>query len=325
MAAGGIGDAMLLGAAMGGGASAITGGNPLKGALLGGITGGIVSGIGSLIPSAGGGTGSLVSAAPAVQGPPVSLASDQVIAANAANAVPSATTTLPALQGPPMIGASDQAIAANAGNMGNVGMPSAATAATPQATSMTPGLFEDPTAYLKAHPWLAGASGLAGAVGGRNALPTIPGYEGSLGRFKYDPSKWRRSWATGGPVEGIPSLAAGGGYDRTVGENPFPMPVQQMASGGISDLGGYSDGGRMLEGPGDGMSDSIPASIGAKQPARLADGEFVVPADVVSHMGNGSTDAGARQLYSMMDRVRKARTGTKRQGRQINPQKFMPA
>ena len=90
MAAGGIGDAMLLGAAMGGGASAITGGNPLKGALLGGITGGIGSGIGSLLPSAGGGTGSLVSAAPAVQGPPVSLASDQVIAANAANAVPSA-------------------------------------------------------------------------------------------------------------------------------------------------------------------------------------------------------------------------------------------
>mgnify|MGYP003341493900 FL=1 len=81
----------------------------------------------------------------------------------------------------------------------------------------------------------------------------------------------------------------------------------------------------MLRGPGDGMSDSIPASIADKRPARLADNEFVVPADVVSHLGNGSSDAGARQLYAMMDRVRKARTGTKKQGREIKPGKFMPA
>jgi hypothetical protein len=90
-------------------------------------------------------------------------------------------------------------------------------------------------------------------------------------------------------------------------------------------LGGYSDGGRMLKGPGDGMSDNIPASIGGKQPARLADGEFVVPADVVSHLGNGSTDAGAKRLYSMMDNVRKARTGSKKQGKQIKAGKFLPA
>jgi hypothetical protein len=100
---------------------------------------------------------------------------------------------------------------------------------------------------------------------------------------------------------------------------------QQMAKGGISSLGGYSDGGRMLKGPGDGMSDSIPGVIGGRQPARLADGEFVVPADVVSHLGNGSTDAGAKQLYSMMDKVRKARTGKKAQGKQINPRKYVPA
>lgn len=98
-----------------------------------------------------------------------------------------------------------------------------------------------------------------------------------------------------------------------------------MADGGISSLGSYSDGGRMLRGPGDGMSDSIPGVIGGKQPARLADGEFVVPADVVSHLGNGSTDAGAKQLYSMMDKVRKARTGKKTQGKEINPRKYMPA
>lgn len=96
----------------------------------------------------------------------------------------------------------------------------------------------------------------------------------------------------------------------------------KVASGG--QLGGYSDGGRMLRGPGDGMSDSIPATISGKQPARLADGEFVVPADVVSHLGNGSTDAGAKKLYAMMDKVRTARTGTKKQGKQINANKFLP-
>jgi hypothetical protein len=83
--------------------------------------------------------------------------------------------------------------------------------------------------------------------------------------------------------------------------------------------------GGYLDGPGDGMSDSIPATIADKQPARLADGEFVVPADVVSHLGNGSTKAGAQRLYEMMDKVRKARTGTTKQGRQINPNKYMPA
>jgi hypothetical protein len=97
------------------------------------------------------------------------------------------------------------------------------------------------------------------------------------------------------------------------------------AGGGISSLGSYSDGGRMLKGPGDGMSDNIPAQIGSKQPARLADGEFVVPADVVSHLGNGSTDAGARQLYGMMDRIRAQRTGKKKQSPRVNPKKAMPA
>ena len=117
------------------------------------------------------------------------------------------------------------------------------------------------------------------------------------------------------------------GINRTVDPRQgFWLPPEtpdRRAAGG--QLGGYSDGGRMLEGPGDGMSDSIPATISGKQPARLADGEFVVPADVVSHLGNGSTDAGAKQLYAMMDRIRQARTGTKKQGKQINASKFMPA
>jgi hypothetical protein len=97
-----------------------------------------------------------------------------------------------------------------------------------------------------------------------------------------------------------------------------------MAGGGVANLGSYSDGGRLLKGPGDGMSDHIPATIGDKQPARLAEGEFVVPADVVSHLGNGSTDAGAKQLYKMMDNIRRARTGNPKQGKQINPAKFLP-
>jgi hypothetical protein len=103
--------------------------------------------------------------------------------------------------------------------------------------------------------------------------------------------------------------------------------VEEAADGGTMryNLGGYSDGGRMLKGPGDGMSDSIPASIAGKQPARLADGEFVVPADVVSHLGNGSTDAGAKKLYSMMDKIRKARTGKKKQAPAVKASKFMPA
>jgi hypothetical protein len=102
--------------------------------------------------------------------------------------------------------------------------------------------------------------------------------------------------------------------------------VTEAAKGGMmSHLGGYSDGGRMLKGPGDGMSDSIPATIAGKQPARLADGEFVVPADVVSHLGNGSTDAGAKKLYGMMDKIRKARTGKKKQAPQVKAGKYLPA
>ena len=97
-----------------------------------------------------------------------------------------------------------------------------------------------------------------------------------------------------------------------------------MAHGGISSLGSYSDGGRMLKGPGDGMSDDIPASIAGSQPARLANEEFVIPADVVSHLGNGSSEAGAKVLYAMMERVRKARTGNPKQGKQIHAAKFMP-
>jgi hypothetical protein len=101
------------------------------------------------------------------------------------------------------------------------------------------------------------------------------------------------------------------------------------ALGGLGTLGSYSDGGRLLKGPGDGVSDSIPATIGAKQqPARLADGEFVIPARIVSELGNGSTDAGAKKLYAMMDRVQRARgktTGKNKVAANSRADKYLPA
>lgn len=145
----------------------------------------------------------------------------------------------------------------------------------------------------------------------------IPKYQFNQGTQQYSMANQ--------PTMGTPSL---GGYqfDPSTDRYKTTQPITQpMAAGGMTSLGGYSDGGRMLKGPGDGMSDDIPGVIGNKQPARLADGEFVVPADVVSHLGNGSTDAGAKRLYAMMDQVRKARTGTKKQGKQIKAQKYLPA
>jgi len=104
--------------------------------------------------------------------------------------------------------------------------------------------------------------------------------------------------------------------------------VESNAHGGImqAHLGHYAHGGnpRLLKGPGDGMSDNIPATIDGRQPARLATGEFVVPADVVSHMGNGDTDSGAKKLHDWMAKVREARTGNPKQGKEINADKYLP-
>jgi hypothetical protein len=134
-----------------------------------------------------------------------------------------------------------------------------------------------------------------------------------LPKYEYDNTTQRYSTVNQPQQSGLPTYR----FD------PATREYQTLAAGGH--LGGYSDGGRMLKGPGDGMSDDIPGVIGNKQPARLADGEFVVPADVVSHLGNGSTDAGAKRLYAMMDQVRKARTGNKKQGKKIKAEKYLPA
>jgi hypothetical protein len=145
-------------------------------------------------------------------------------------------------------------------------------------------------------------STVGGALTPQTDMPGRSKYSGPLSRFRYDPDKYKRQMATGGLAD--------------------TAPAQRMMQGG--QLGSYSDGGQLLSGPGNGMSDDIPANIGGKQPARLADGEFVVPADVVSGIGNGSTGAGADELYRMLDRVRLARTGSDKQGREISPMKYLP-
>jgi hypothetical protein len=179
-----------------------------------------------------------------------------------------------------------------------------ANAMTPEAPAM-PGMPEEDERY-KGSPYRYNlASNFSGAGPARPNpyyTPTGLGYA-----------------AEGGSTNDI-MMAAGGSYDD---EPRGDSQGYGFAGGGK--LGGYSDGGRMLKGPGDGMSDSIPGVIGNKQPARLADGEFVVPADVVSHLGNGSTDAGAKKLYGMMDKIRKARTGKKKQAPAVKAAKYMPA
>lgn len=99
-----------------------------------------------------------------------------------------------------------------------------------------------------------------------------------------------------------------------------PLPVKTMQEGGIAEL----EEGRPVAGKTDGMADEIPAVIEGEQPAALSDGEFVIPADVVSHLGNGNTDAGVKVLEDMMDRVRKARTGREVQAKEISPEEFLP-
>jgi hypothetical protein len=117
----------------------------------------------------------------------------------------------------------------------------------------------------------------------------------------------------------IDPLNAPGMYPQAADNYMASVPTDKGTFALQAAKGGY------LDGAGDGMSDSIPGTIEGKQPARLADGEFVVPADVVSHLGNGSSKAGAKNLYAMMNKVRKARTGNPKQGKQINPNKYMPA
>ena len=126
--------------------------------------------------------------------------------------------------------------------------------------------------------------------------------------MQYTPVATAAPAATSAPgVTAAPTVTAAPSVTVAPGHVMASGGVARYNTGGISTLGGYSDGGRLLRGPGDGVSDSIPATIGQNQPAKLADGEFVIPARIVSEIGNGSTEAGARKLYAMMDRVQGAR------------------
>jgi hypothetical protein len=155
--------------------------------------------------------------------------------------------------------------------------------------------------------------GKGGGGGSSSSGATIPSLSANRSQLPYSPPSRPGAGGTTyfSPTTYAPRMAGGGEI--------------VMGGGGISSLGSYSDGGRLLKGPGDGVSDGIPATIAGKQPARLAEGEFVIPARVVSELGNGSTDAGADRLYAMMDRVQKARRKTKNVAADTKAHKYLPA
>jgi hypothetical protein len=288
----GVGEAMLIGAATGGGMSALTGGDPLKGALLGAAGGGFGAGVagaqaGATAGSAGGGAGGAAGAQAAGTAADLAAQSSAMGNIGAGQSFYGADLASKALT-PAQVGAGQLTGQAGAQAASNPMFPKIAEFAAKNPMMMPAGL------------------GITGATLGGALNPAVNApnskYSGPLSKFRYDPKKYRRT------------MAGGGLADTAV--------ARRMMQGGH--LGSYSDGGRLLKGPGDGMSDDIPAKIGRKQPARLADGEFVVPADVVSGIGNGSTDAGAKRLYQMMDKVRQARTGSKKQGREIKAEKYLP-
>jgi len=397
----GVGESMLISAAVGAGTgaagSAISGGDPLKGALTGAAMGAVGGGISSL-------PGALAPSAGALGGAEAVIGEQALSAANPAfldptlypngipdiNAASSTTFAPPSVASPPpggpmanpfinANGEMSDAIASlptttapnqftgiqSAPEIVNPTSPAANTPPAPRSFTdfgyrgATPNVFEYGPQSNMGLGMIGATSGIAGASlaeRDKYGMPSKDTYSGPLTRFKYDPSTYNPDVvrppnpiykpvyaAEGGIMSLAPNgMAMGGPTPQTNFANPSayeegtsqysmatdPMSgniSQHMAGGGIASLGNYSDGGRMLKGPGDGMSDDIPAMIGKKQPARLADGEFVVPADVVSHLGNGSTDAGAKKLYSMMGKVRKARVGTKKQGKQINPDKYLYA
>jgi hypothetical protein len=174
-----------------------------------------------------------------------------------------------------------------------------------------------------------GLAALQGARDGYGALETM---DGNIPQFEAggrpeDKRKKKATYTGGAKIASMDPMEAGlaelnnARAMAQMGGGNFALPRQSVQELGVINAAQ----GRYLKGDGDGMSDSIPATINGKQPARLADGEFVVPADVVSHLGNGSSDAGAKKLYAMMDKVRVARTGKKQQAKAVKSDKYMPA
>jgi len=187
---------------------------------------------------------------------------------------------------------------------------------------------------------------LTGIFGGGS--PQMTGYQGKIPSYtasrmqvpgSYDPNRVAGSSGqryftdvdySGGDTSGAAAALQTANLAnpaRRAASVPTPTP-QNLAAGGIAGLNMGGDPRmaqpRYLRGPMDGMADTIPASIDNKDPAALSGGEFVIPADVVSGMGNGNSDAGAKNLYAMMDKVRQARTGMKKQPPAINPNQMLP-
>jgi len=174
--------------------------------------------------------------------------------------------------------------------------------------------------------------GLAGLLGANKPTTTPSGYQGGIPQLtavRTALPQPARTPYTGQPAMGrryftdtqyvAPAQAAATRASLATQLAPMLEQPLRAAQGGL-----MAAKGTYLRGSTDGMADELNTSIEGKQPAKLSHGEFVVPADVVSHLGNGNSDAGAKKLYQMMDRIRVARTGTKKQGKEINPDKFMP-
>jgi len=201
-----------------------------------------------------------------------------------------------------------------------------------------------------------GGAAAAPLIAGMNEPTGLPIQEQFVRPFKYDPGRKNVPYRTGergestaeqtyfdsrftpvgvykaGTEPAYGTYAMGGSIEEGVKNGDIrafddEYGQDEYYGGGLTALaaGGSPNKPRFLMGKGDGMSDSIPATINDTQPARLADGEFVIPADVVSHLGNGSSKAGAAKLHSMMNRIRKARTGKKRQAPEVRAERYMPA
>lgn len=395
MAGGGVGEAMLIGAAMGAGTGAVTSAidkkDPLQGALMGAVSGAAMGGIGSAL---GGGA----TAATEQLGEKAVEQGVQKVGEQGVNAAAQSAAQTSAMQDMTRAGLSfDQQANIIQGAQGTVPSSAGGQAMTQAGMDFgqQQGIYNafQPAAQAPAQAptggaaqWMAGGKGTGfapeltnaqaygaagtGGISGIYAAQNLPStepfptqpedsYSGPLSYFKYDPEKYKVNTPEPNVYQARYSMADGGIASLTQDRmspmsNPvYPQSQQQhtnfasspqmpnsmrsaMASdydtrtnpslgtelpmgyadgGGIADLGSYSDGGRLLRGPGDGVSDSIPATIAGKQPARLADGEFVVPSRIVSELGNGSTDAGARRLYDMMDRVQRRRGTTVGKGK----------
>jgi hypothetical protein len=201
---------------------------------------------------------------------------------------------------------------ASTGGKGTTPGGAKATTSTKAATKSTAAAGKDNTGMIMALMAMMAMMNSRGG-GGSSAASVIPALSANRSQLPYSPA--------GRPGAGGVNYFSPTTYTAKAAEGG----LMGLAGGGMSNLGGYSDGGRLLRGPGDGVSDSIPATIGGKQPARLAEGEFVVPARIVSELGNGSTNAGAKKLYAMMDRVQNKRRKTKNVAADTKAHKYLPS